>query len=137
MWALLLATLSAVTFSLFGPVPGNAGPAITLLLIWGATIWILPRPTGGPRAVFLAALAIRVILLAAEPELSDDIFRYIWEGRVVEFGGNPYQHAPREHPLPGTFRVRPAAPLGEPSRGAQHLPTNRPLPICLFRRDSA
>jgi hypothetical protein len=94
MWAFLLATVSAATFSLFGPVPGNAGPAITLLLIWGAAIWILPRPTGGPRAVFLAALAVRAILLTAEPELSDDIFRYIWEGRVVEMGGNPYLHPP-------------------------------------------
>lgn len=38
------------------------------------------------------AIATRLILLPMEP--SDDIYRYIWEGRVQNLGFNPYLNAP-------------------------------------------
>jgi alpha-1,6-mannosyltransferase len=47
----------------------------------------------GPRAVGLAvavSVAWRVVLVAAPPLLSDDIYRYVWEGRIQLHGGNPY-----------------------------------------------
>ena len=34
--------------------------------------------------------------LAAEPSLSDDVFRYLWEGRAALEGGNPYLHPPSD-----------------------------------------
>lgn len=42
-----------------------------------------------------AALAWRVILVAAPPLLSNDIHRYVWEGRVQLHGGNPYRWSDR------------------------------------------
>ena len=36
------------------------------------------------------ALAWRAVLLAAPPLLSDDVYRYVWEGRIQGHGGNPY-----------------------------------------------
>jgi hypothetical protein len=33
------------------------------------------------------------------PATSSDIYRYVWEGRVVRAGANPYSHAPRDPEL--------------------------------------
>jgi len=40
------------------------------------------------------ALLIRAPLLALDPSLSDDLFRYIWEGRVTAAGIDPYDFPP-------------------------------------------
>ncbi len=40
----------------------------------------------------VGCLALRIILIATTP--SDDIYRYIWEGRIQQAGFNPYAHAP-------------------------------------------
>ena len=47
----------------------------------------------------LAAVAWRAALVAAPPLLSNDVNRYVWEGRVQLHGGNPY-----------AWRDRPDAP---------------------------
>lgn len=44
--------------------------------------------------VLVWAALIRLPLLATEPSLSDDINRYVWEGRVVVEGLDPYDLAP-------------------------------------------
>ncbi len=36
----------------------------------------------------------RITLLLTTPALSDDIYRYIWDGKVASHGINPYQYAP-------------------------------------------
>lgn len=37
------------------------------------------------------ALSWRIALIAAPPLLSDDVYRYVWEGRIQAQGGNPYR----------------------------------------------
>ncbi len=49
--------------------------------------------------VVTAGLVARGILLPLEPMLSDDIFRYIWEGRIQTEGFNPYTIAPNDDRL--------------------------------------
>ena len=44
--------------------------------------------------VLVFAIAMRLPFLATEPILSDDIFRYVWDGRVQHAGINPYIYAP-------------------------------------------
>ena len=44
--------------------------------------------------VLAVAFATRAALLPVEPTLSDDLYRYAWEGRVILHGGNPYRSAP-------------------------------------------
>ena len=46
-------------------------------------------------ACLAAALVWRVVLVAAPPLLSNDINRYVWEGRVQVHGGNPYRWSDR------------------------------------------
>ncbi len=50
-------------------------------------------------AIVLVALALRLVLLATVPNLSGDIYRYIWDGRVVAAGFNPYTHVPADPAL--------------------------------------
>jgi len=59
----------------------------------------IPRYADLPRVgfvVFAVALAARAALLATPPSLSGDIYRYVWEGKVVAHGGNPYRQAPSD-----------------------------------------
>lgn len=44
--------------------------------------------------VFAVAAASRAVLVPAVPEMSTDIYRYVWEGRVAAAGHNPFALAP-------------------------------------------
>lgn len=41
-----------------------------------------------------AAILLRLVLLMAAPNLSDDYYRFIWDGRLLAAGFNPYLHLP-------------------------------------------
>ena len=45
-------------------------------------------------ALFIAALIVRALMIAAPPLLSDDVYRYVWDGRVALAGINPFVYAP-------------------------------------------
>lgn len=75
-----------------------------LFALYGAAVWlVLARPERAPGigAVLLAAVVFRAILLPAAPALSDDLYRYIWEGRVQLHGFNPWEHPPDDPVLAG------------------------------------
>lgn len=44
--------------------------------------------------VFVFAALFRLSILFAPPMLSDDIYRYVWDGRVQAAGINPYRYVP-------------------------------------------
>lgn len=44
--------------------------------------------------VVLASLGLRLLLVSAPPVFSDDVYRYVWDGRVVCSGRNPYDLPP-------------------------------------------
>lgn len=45
-------------------------------------------------AVFLLAAAMMAVTLINRPTLSDDMYRYVWEGRVQANGFSPYRYPP-------------------------------------------
>ncbi|TDN95664.1 hypothetical protein DET49_101263 [Salegentibacter sp. 24] len=47
-----------------------------------------------------AALLFRLIFIAAVPNLSQDFYRFIWDGKLILEGINPYISVPREFPTP-------------------------------------
>jgi hypothetical protein len=69
-----------------------------------AAAWIAWR-VGASRSaliiVVIFAALFRVSLLFAPPLLSDDIYRYIWDGRVQAAGINPYRYVPADETLAG------------------------------------
>lgn len=48
------------------------------------------------RFLFASAILFRLLLLFAMPQLSDDVYRFIWDGRLLVHGYNPYMHLPRQ-----------------------------------------
>lgn len=54
------------------------------------------------------ALLPRLILLPMKPTLSDDMFRYVWDGRLQNSGLNPYRYPPNAEEVAG-FTVGDAA----------------------------
>ena len=50
-------------------------------------------------SIVLVAAALRLALLPTVPNLSGDIYRYIWDGRVVAAGFDPYTHVPADPAL--------------------------------------
>jgi alpha-1,6-mannosyltransferase len=50
-------------------------------------------------AVLVVAALMRLAVLLAPPYLSDDINRYVWDGRVEGAGINPYRYVPADNRL--------------------------------------
>jgi len=53
----------------------------------------------GYRVAIWAALGFRLVAALGEPSLSDDVYRYLWDGRVQLHGVHPYAHAPVDDAL--------------------------------------
>jgi hypothetical protein len=49
--------------------------------------------------ILSVAVLLRLLLLPLPPSLSDDIYRYVWDGRVVNAGHDPYRLAPEDPTL--------------------------------------
>lgn len=49
-----------------------------------------------PRVIIMTAVAFRLLFLLRPPELSDDIYRYLWDGLSILRGNNPYEFAPSD-----------------------------------------
>ena len=69
--------------------------AIYLGLAWH----MARRPEGSLGLILALAFLFRSTLLWSPPTLSDDIFRYVWDGRVQQAGINPYRYAPADRHL--------------------------------------
>ncbi|MCB2410279.1 hypothetical protein [Hymenobacter lucidus] len=72
-------------------------------LAFGCYAWLLWRPLA-LRYGLLLALASRLLWLPAVPALSDDYFRFRWDGHLVATGQSPYQYRPEEI----RFRLEPS-----------------------------
>jgi alpha-1,6-mannosyltransferase len=76
---------------------------VVLELVQGAVyllaVWLVLR-IGRFRRALLPILAVaalmRLAVVFAPPYLSDDLYRYIWDGRVEAAGINPYRYVPSD-----------------------------------------
>lgn len=75
------------------PLPG----LLLLLGAFGAYLVAALRVrelAGGHVLIWVVAVALRLLFLPLEPVLSDDVWRYLWDGHVQLSGVNPYRFAP-------------------------------------------
>ncbi|MBA2297480.1 MAG: DUF2029 domain-containing protein, partial [Actinobacteria bacterium] len=72
---------------------------VAALAVYGfaATLVLRGRPFGrwAFGLVLLVAVTARLVLAVDPPTLSDDAYRYVWDGRVQAAGINPYRFPPR------------------------------------------
>jgi hypothetical protein len=90
----------ALAWALEGDQTRRVHSFLVLFGLAAAAYLIALRSSRGlsPRGLAAAmALAVvwRVGLVLTPPLLSDDIYRYVWEGRIQLHGGNPYRWADR------------------------------------------
>ncbi len=73
--------------------------AIELMIYALAAAWMIWRkpPVRWTLAlIFLIAFGARLAFISQTPTVSDDLYRYVWDGRVQAAGINPYRYAPND-----------------------------------------
>lgn len=80
------------------------------------------------------ALVFRLLFIIAMPNLSQDYFRFIWDGRLVASGWNPYEHIPEVLISDPDLMVQQARDLvkGMGSLSAGHFTNYAPLNQFIF-----
>jgi Glycosyltransferase family 87 len=76
--------------------------SVVAFAFFGLALLRVRRYAALPHAWMLVlgvAVAARVPLILSPAVLSDDIYRYVWEGRVITRGGNPYTQSPDDPAL--------------------------------------
>src|SRR5438128_3444001 len=85
-----------------GDLPAFVIVALAQGAVWAVAAAIVLRSPDRPPVLALilgTAVLLRLIALAAPVFLSDDINRYIWDGRVQAAGINPYRFIPTDPEL--------------------------------------
>jgi alpha-1,6-mannosyltransferase len=92
------------------PLENYVPEFITLMLLAGAlylvSVYIVQRHNCGPSALLVilgATVVFRLFFLPLSPTLSEDVYRYQWEGRIVRAHLNPYTVYPA---MPGLSWAR-------------------------------
>lgn len=100
-WA-LAASVAAACIGASASAPAAVGDArAAALVVLGGVVWMRVAGARSARGVAWAAIAVRLPWLLAAPVYSDDVYRYVWEGRVWAAGANPFVRAPDDPALAG------------------------------------
>ena len=68
--------------------------AVYALATW--LVWRGVRSRHAAAVIIFLAAAMRAVVVLAPPYLSSDIYRYVWDGRVIAAGINPYRYVPND-----------------------------------------
>jgi hypothetical protein len=106
--AAALAAVAGLVLLLVHPA-WNPGPIRPLPLVGAAFIafayaaWLLRGISGrwSVALILFGGIALQVAAISAPPRQSDDMYRYIWDGRVQAAGIDPYAYVPAAPQLTG------------------------------------
>ena len=101
------ATLGWYTFAFFGYI--------------GLLAWIEVRKEMSLWVIFGGAVLFRVLLLFMIPTLSGDVYRYIWEGHIINQGVNPYAY-PIDSPILDYLAIPQRAQVDHAWMASPYLP---------------
>jgi hypothetical protein len=86
--------------------PAQIRPLPLIAAAWiafGCAAWLLRKVPlrASVLLILLGGIAIELAAVSAPPRNSDDLYRYIWDGRVQAAGIDPYEYVPAAHQLAG------------------------------------
>src|ERR1700722_507176 len=106
--SLALVVISGLVLLLVRPGhdPARLRPLPLLIGAWMAFIaaaWLLRKvPLRAAVAlILLGGVAVQLVAVSAPPQNSNDLYRYIWDGRVQAAGVDPYAYVPTARQLTG------------------------------------
>lgn len=85
-WVYIL--LYTIAFAIYAYAAGRLVPSLPV-----------PRPNLALLLILGGAVLFRLAVVFAPPRLSTDILLYVWDGRLINHGINPYHWAPNALPL--------------------------------------
>jgi alpha-1,6-mannosyltransferase len=101
-FVLLGLTWAGVVLQKHDNLPAFIAVALVQGIVYLAAVWIVSR-IESRRSTIVAVLVIagllRISVVFTAPYLSDDVYRYIWDGRVQAAGINPYRFVPSDKQL--------------------------------------
>src|SRR5436190_18183056 len=88
-------------YMIYGVGRSQTGPLlISYALLFLLYLWII-RKESDVSFWIVGAMIIRFVLLASWPSLSDDFYRFVWDGRLMNAGFNPFTSIPADMVLRG------------------------------------
>jgi len=69
---------------------------VPVVVVWGMLVFGLAGKAPSIRHVVIAALLTRVIVVGVPAALSDDVYRYLWEGEALLAGHDPLYASPAD-----------------------------------------
>ena len=100
-WIFLAGLCASILTLAFVCVDRSHLPLMFGLVVFGSVCWILCWRFCEFKLSTIIAYAVlfRLILFGVPPSLSDDAYRYVWDGLIQHQGANPYQFTPEEAPF--------------------------------------
>ncbi len=96
--------LTAWSLSALVELPGVNLPRHVAFMMAAWVVWVVALRMGfslpgtGGRldlsVIFAIAITMRLVLLSTPPSLSDDVYRSVWDSRLMHAGINPYAYPP-------------------------------------------
>ena len=88
--------LASLVVLLYGPGQSDFAFLMTTYAVaFGAYLYLLKCGRQWPLSnLLLLAVVARLLAVPAWPQLSDDIYRFIWDGRLLVQAWNPFEHLP-------------------------------------------
>ncbi len=95
-YILLLVFATAIIYLGYGVERSNFICLISLIALCGIGYWsFIVKKWFSKRELIICGILIRASLLFYEPNLSDDHYRFIWDGQMIVKGENPYLIYPK------------------------------------------
>lgn len=98
--------------------------ALTLLAFvgFGVAAWSNERRPFSWRWIWIIAVVLRLLMLTTTPTLSDDVYRYLWEGHLISEGVSPYE-APIGDPALDDYAIPARSLANTPTFASPYLPS--------------
>jgi len=91
---LAAALLISIIYLSYIPDQSDFGAILICFFVSFTSYWFVLKSNWNLKNIVILAIVLRLLLLPSFPNLSDDIYRFIWDGLLLSKGMNPYLYLP-------------------------------------------